>query len=26
VTTCTSTGEYFPSDGGTTDNLAYQLS
>lgn len=25
VTTCTSAGEYFPNDGGTTDNLAYQL-
>jgi hypothetical protein len=25
VTTCTSVGEYFPNDGGTTDNLAYQL-
>jgi hypothetical protein len=23
--TCTSAGEYFPNDGGTTDNLAYQL-
>jgi len=25
VMTCTSVGEYFPNDGGTTDNLAYQL-